>query len=176
MPTIIVRSETPADVPGTAGIVRQAFGRDDAMLLLEALRKTEDFVPRLSMVAEVQKGQPVGYALFLRVACSDGKTSYPSAHLYPLAVLPQHQKQGIGERLVRSGLEHCRALDIDLVFVTSAPEFFSRMGFQPARPMNFETNLKVSEQAFQVLDLTGKLLGKTRGLVSFGRPFLETLS
>jgi GNAT superfamily N-acetyltransferase len=39
----------------------------------------------------------------------------------PLAVIPQHQRNGIGSRLVQAGLEECRRAGVAAVFVVGHP-------------------------------------------------------
>jgi amino-acid N-acetyltransferase len=48
-----------------------------------------------------------------------------------LAVVPTHQRQGIGSNLVKSCLAEARALGLNQVFcLTLRPDFFKRFGFQ----------------------------------------------
>jgi amino-acid N-acetyltransferase len=48
-----------------------------------------------------------------------------------LAVVPTHQRQGIGSNLVKSCLAEARALRLNQVFcLTLRPDFFKRFGFQ----------------------------------------------
>ncbi len=49
-----------------------------------------------------------------------------------MAVAPERQKQGVGSRLVRAGLDACRALGEDVVVVLGHAEYYPRFGFEPA--------------------------------------------
>jgi len=48
-----------------------------------------------------------------------------------LAVLPEHQRRGIGSQLVQTCLSEARTLGLDEIFLlTLRPEFFQRFGFR----------------------------------------------
>ena len=49
--------------------------------------------------------------------------------LAPMAVLPGHQRQGIGTRLVEAGLRACRLQGHRVAVVLGHPEFYRRFGF-----------------------------------------------
>lgn len=69
-------------------------------LLVERLRGSEAFVPRLSLVAECD-GIVVGYALMSEVRIESDGNYEISLALAPVAVLPEFQRQGIGSALIR---------------------------------------------------------------------------
>lgn len=51
--------------------------------------------------------------------------------LSPMAVATAHQRQGIGQGLLRSALAALKAEGIDCVFTYGDPKYYSRVGFQP---------------------------------------------
>jgi len=81
-----------------------------------------------SLVAEVDK-QVIGYVsyspIFLR---SDASIS--GYILAPLAVSPEHQKQGVGSRLISSGVDMLSADGVDVLLVYGDPEYYGRFGFK----------------------------------------------
>ena len=52
--------------------------------------------------------------------------------LAPMAVLPRHQRKGIGSRLVREGLDQLRRLEHEAVVVVGHAGYYPRFGFVPA--------------------------------------------
>lgn len=52
--------------------------------------------------------------------------------LAPMAVMPAHQRKGVGPALVRAGLERRRALGVGAVAVLGHPSYYPRFGFQPS--------------------------------------------
>ena len=54
--------------------------------------------------------------------------------LSPVAVRPDHQRQGIGQRLLSFGLDHLRDAGIDVVLTYGDPNYYSRVGFAQITP------------------------------------------
>lgn len=52
--------------------------------------------------------------------------------LSPVAVHPDHQSRGIGQRLIRFGLERLKAIGETRIFTYGDPAYYSRIGFTPA--------------------------------------------
>jgi len=61
----------------------------------------------LSLVA-VRDNAVVGHILFSPAILRSGQVEVPGMGLAPMAVAPDHQRQGIGSQLVRAGLERLR--------------------------------------------------------------------
>lgn len=93
--------------------------------LVEKIRKTESYQPRLSLVAVIDE-TIVGYIMFSDAWIGGRKT----AALAPLAVLPKYRKQGIGGLLVESGLEFVRRRGYLSALVLGG-DYYQRFGFRP---------------------------------------------
>lgn len=131
MPTeVLIRPERPDDHDVLGELITSAFaGRpyaegDEAELLV-ALRRGDALV--LSLVAELG-GVVVGQAAFSPARASDGSEGWYA--LGPVAVLPAHQGQGIGSRLVRAGLEVLAGLGADGCILVGDPAYYTRFGFR----------------------------------------------
>ena len=167
---IIIRGEAVAERPTSDEILRQAYGRDDELRLAAALRVAAEFNPNLSIVA-ANGGELLGYALYSRVTIIGSTGVVPAAALAVLGVRPERRKLGVGERLVRHGLERCRGLGVDLVFAMVRPDFFARLGFRAAVPEGLTPDLVLPSEQFSVFDLNGSRLGRVKGTVSFPAAF-----
>ena len=71
--------------------------------------------------------------------------------LGPVSVKPHRQCEGIGNQLVRMGLEQAREGGWQGVFVVGDPKFYTRFGFEPALAKgfmvgNFNLNLAVERR------------------------------
>ena len=166
----IIRSEKPEEREACDQILRAAFGRENEVELAASLRGLSDFNPNLSIVGA--DGTEVrGYALYQRATVDGINGPQPALLLAPIGVDPAYQRKGVGERLVRHGLERCRVVGIELVFTVGLPEYFSRFGFQPAAPQGLTPNIPLPEDQFQVIDLSGKMLGNVQGTVNLPGPF-----
>lgn len=72
----------------------KAFKQESEPRLVEALRKTDSFIPDLSLVA-VRDGKVAGHVLFSRIAIQTKEGDVPALALAPIAVLPECQGRGI---------------------------------------------------------------------------------
>ena len=95
-------------------INEEAFGGCEEADLVDNLRGGDHVL--LSLVAEVD-GLAVGHILFSRmwIHASSGRTT--AVALAPMAVVPGHQRKGIGTLLVQCGLERLRAQQEEIVIV-----------------------------------------------------------
>jgi len=80
---------------------RLAFGQNDDANLVDPLRSGG--YTRLSLVAE-QDGAVIGHLLFSRLPIETATGIVRVLVLAPVAVLPDHQRQGLGLQLIRGGL------------------------------------------------------------------------
>jgi putative acetyltransferase len=129
---ITIRPETSADYPAVYKVNQLAFnGRDSEPGLVEAVRKSDGYIPELSLVAE-EDGQVVGHILFSRIVIETPDGTIPALSLAPMAVLPGHQNKGIGSALVRAGMEACKQLGHGVVIVLGHPNYYPRFGFSAA--------------------------------------------
>jgi putative acetyltransferase len=105
--------------------------------LVDALRASTEWLPRLSLVAEVE-GEIVGHVVCSRGWIATATGDRPVLGLGPLGVAPSHQAAGIGSALVHAVLGAADALDEPLVALLGAPAYYGRFGFEPARLRGIE--------------------------------------
>ncbi|MES0808316.1 N-acetyltransferase [Roseibium sp. SCPC15] len=122
----MLRACSISDLPVLEVLYRAAFPDEDLMPLVRSLLECED---RVCSEVAVINGDIVGHIAF--TMCTVETSSLPVALLGPLCVLPEYQKQGVGSRLVRSGLEKCRELGAVSSLVLGDPLYYSRFGFRP---------------------------------------------
>ncbi|HEX5780792.1 MAG TPA: N-acetyltransferase, partial [Solirubrobacteraceae bacterium] len=91
---ITVREERPEDRDAVRRVEEAAFGQPDEADIVDALRGDPAWA--LSLVAELD-GEIVGHLLFSR--------GDRAMTLGPLAVVPEHQRSGVGATLMVEGLE-----------------------------------------------------------------------
>ncbi|MTH77463.1 GNAT family N-acetyltransferase [Paracoccus aestuariivivens] len=116
-----IRAEHPQEHASISALLRAAFGGEDEVRLVEALRQQDDLP--LSLVADAA-GTIVGH-----VALSPLQAEAPAFALAPVAVHPAAQGRGIGDALVRAAL---KAVEGHTVVVLGDPAYYSRFGFAPA--------------------------------------------
>jgi putative acetyltransferase len=168
----LVRRETPADYAAVETVNRLAFGQDREARLIEAVRQAAEYIPELSLVAEVD-GQVVGHILFSPIAIRTAVKSAAALALAPMAVRPEFQRRGIGSQLVRAGLEACRRLGHARVIVLGHAAYYPRFGFAPASRWGIRTPFPAPDEAFMALELDPSALDGCAGVVEYPPVFNE---
>ncbi|KZN23864.1 hypothetical protein A4G99_13560 [Haladaptatus sp. R4] len=98
-----VRQEQATEIDEISDVVAAAFGRRDEADIVAALRESSEFRPALSLVAH-RDDEIVGHVMFTDATLDDDEER-GALVLAPLAVAPDHQRSGVGSRLVRIGLD-----------------------------------------------------------------------
>ena len=143
-----VRPERPEDVAGIRAVHVAAFETPAEADLVEVLRADPDvWLPELSSVA-VEHGRVVAHALLSRVILATADGDVPALALGPVAVLPDHQRQGYGSAVVRDALD--RRAD-RLVVVLGDPAYYRRFGFRPAAEFGITGAYMSFRDAWQAL-------------------------
>jgi putative acetyltransferase len=167
---ISIRAERPRDHTAVYEVNKLAFGQPAEAELVEGLRRSTAFIPELSLVA-CDGERVVGHILFTRITIESPGRSTPALALAPMAVLPTHQRRGIGSMLVREGLDHCRRLGHGIVVLLGHAEYYPRFGFTLARPLGIVAPFPVPDEAFMVLELTPGALEGVDGTVRYPAEF-----
>ncbi len=165
----LVRARRGGDDERIAFIVRRAFGGEAEVNLVADLRTEGASV--CEFVAEREASGLVGHIAFSRLDARSPDKRIEAVALAPLAVLPTHQRHGIGSGLVESGLAHLRELKVEIVIVLGDPAFYSRFGFSalPARLLH----APYSGEGFQALELRPGILGKRMWHVGYPAAFAK---
>jgi putative acetyltransferase len=100
----------------------------------------------------------------------------PASILAPLAVVPGAQRRGVGQALIRAGIEALKALDLGLVFVLGHIDYYPRAGFRPALPLGLRAPYDIDPavaDAWMVRETRPGLLGAVRGTVRCADTFMH---
>ena len=124
---IRLKESAPADSRSIQAIYPRAFPDEDLVQLVHRL--LQDRTKTISLVAVTETGIS-GNIIFTRCTLDGGGRA---VLLAPLAVVPEHQKQGLGSALVRAGLERLQNEEIEAVYVLGDPAYYGRFGFRPER-------------------------------------------
>jgi putative acetyltransferase len=126
---VIIRSETEADHAAIRTINDEAFGEKVEGDIVDAIRVSDRFVPELSLVA-MSEGQAVGHVILSYVDIEPG--SQRVLQVGPLAVLPAHQRRGIGSALMYEAIRLADERGEPLLLIEGSPVFYERFGFSRA--------------------------------------------
>lgn len=164
--SILIRPEVTADREAIGQVNRLAFGQPDEARLVDELR--EGGFVRVSLVAESQ-GQVVGHILFSELPIVSDSEVTPALSLAPLAVLPEFQRQGIGQQLVTAGLEACRKGRHRIVIVLGHQAFYPRFGFSAKLAAPLQSPF--AGDSFMAVELEVGALNGVVGRVCYPPPF-----
>lgn len=102
---IKIRPEQENDFQAVREVVELAFRNvedsdQSEPYLVERLRKTDAYIPELSLVAELN-GEIIGHLMMSKVEIVSEDQSVISLGLAPVSVVPKYQRIGVGSALIR---------------------------------------------------------------------------
>jgi putative acetyltransferase len=152
---IEIREADDVDTPAVEAVVEAAFGEQGTAVndVMARLRGVEDMA--VELVAE-SDGEVVGTVALSRAWLDARERLVDVLVLSPLAVAPEHQRAGIGGRLLAEVPAAAEGLGAPLVFLESAPGYYARHGWSAASDHDLERpSRRIPEPACQVLLLSG---------------------
>lgn len=163
-----IRREIPEDLAAIRFVNEQAFDRVDEADLVDALRRNDKVT--LSLVAVID-GRITGHALFSPMTLETENGRQPIVGLGPVAVLPEAQRQGVGSRLIETGLNLCREMRETAVIVLGHPDYYPRFGFVRASQFSIKSSYDVPNDAFMALELVDGSLNGRAGIAYYQPEF-----
>jgi putative acetyltransferase len=175
--TCAVYEDWPEHAAGVAAVHTQAFGRDDEARMVAAVHASG--APTVSLLAEID-GKIIGHVLLSPVTidgdsapalrggdCSGARNQPLGLGLAPLAVLPAHQRRGVGSQLVREALRSAQLLGYSYSVVLGDPAYYQRLGFVPAGRFGLRYEQRVPAEAFMAQELRAGALDGVSGVVRY---------
>jgi putative acetyltransferase len=159
-----IREELPEDLAAIREVNNRAFGQVQEGNIVDALRSNGATL--LSLVATVD-GQLVGHIMYSPITIGDAT----GAALGPMSVLPEHQRHGIGSKLVETGNEKLKDAGYPFIIVLGHANFYPRFGFKPASTFGVKCEWPVPDDAFMLLILDETKLQGVSGLAKYRKEF-----
>ena len=159
-----IREEYLSDVAVIRDLNKRAFEQEQEGNIVDALRSNGAAL--LSMVATLN-GRVVGHIMYSPLVVGE----LTGAALGPMAVLPEHQRQGIGTKLVEAGNRRLKDDGCPFIIVVGHPTYYPRFGFVPANTHGIECEWEVPTDAFMLLVLNQSKLQGVAGLAKYRHEF-----
>ncbi len=168
---LIIRGEKAADYPVIYEINKIAFGREDEAKLVEDVRKSKNYEFGFSLVA-VKEDIILGHALFSKAFVVHKKMRFKCLALGPIAVLPEHQRKGIGKALIEEGFERAKEVGFGAVVVIGDPVYFGQFDFKPSTVYKVRCSFNKIPEHFMVKEITRNAMRRIIGTVQYAKEFL----
>ncbi|MDR7079314.1 putative N-acetyltransferase YhbS [Neobacillus niacini] len=175
---IFIKQEVTDEYNATEKVVKQAFLNEEYSdkkehILVNRIRKSEAFIPELSLVALNQDKVLVGHILLSKLKIVDGDNAFDSLALAPISVVPEHQKKGIGSQLIIAALKKAKEIGFHSVIVLGHKDYYPRFGFKQASLWGIKAPFEVPNDVFMALELTENALEHVQGIVQYSSAFSE---
>lgn len=150
---MFIRQETSKDYGKVFDLIKLAFetaehSDGNEHDLSNALRKSDAFVPELSLVAEIG-GEIAGHILF-----TEGKVGSDTVLvLAPLSVSPNFQKQGVGTALIAEAHKIAKEMGYQYSLVLGSERYYPRAGYLPAEQFGIEVPDGIPSINFMAIQL-----------------------
>ena len=167
---LIIRQENKNDYEEVYNVIKTAFetaehSDGNEQDLVVALRKSDNFIPELSLVA-VMDNKIVGYILFTKIKM--GKRE--ELALAPLGVLPEYQKQGIGRTLIQEGNKKAKELGYHYSVVLGSDKYYPKFGYVSAKEYGIVAPFDVPDENFMAIKLNDTDI-EIKGIVQYAKEF-----
>ena len=170
MQPIKVRAEVADDYRAIDVVNLSAFEGEAEAQLVDELRKSDGFIPDLSLVAELN-GRVVGHVVLSRVKLKTSQGNSEILALGPMSVVPSQSHRGIGSELIRAAINLAKEKGYGAIVVLGHPEYYKRFGFSNAKDYQVSCNLPAPEDALTIIEIVaGNLAGG--GHVEYPEPFI----
>ena len=175
---IIIKQEENTELPVICKLIEKAFADmpesdHQEHLLVDRLHNSDTYIPELSLVAETEKGELVGYILLTKVEIVFGSEIYTSLAVAPLAVLPEYQNRGIGGMLLKEAHKRAAALGYGTAVLLGHKDYYPRFGYRKAADYGITFPFDVSSEYCQVIELIPDALKGINGIVRYPAVFFE---
>ena len=126
-----IRLTQETDLDSILKVIETGFSDEENKVIINLVQELhqETTSPSIkSLVAEVDN-QVIGYVSFSPIFLKSD-SSISGYILAPLAVSPEHQKQGVGSNLINAGIEMLTKDGIGVLIVYGDPAYYGRFGFR----------------------------------------------
>lgn len=164
----LIRPVREGDAPAVRHVLEHAFPTRAEADLVERLRANGTAVIEL---AALDGDSIVGHILFSPVTL-EPLAGTVGLGLGPVAVMPDHEKHGVGRRLIQNGVAASHKWGAGFVVVIGDPAYYGRFGFEPADKYHLRNEFG-APGSFMVFKLESGALPPPGTLVKYAPEFAD---
>ncbi|MBX2886931.1 MAG: N-acetyltransferase [Granulosicoccus sp.] len=149
-------------------------GEEEGNSIGELVANLIDWTPADDIIGFValEEGGLIGSILFTRLIVPDAREAFI---LSPVAIATGVQGRGIGQKLIRFGIDHLKSQQVNFVFTYGNPDFYAKTGFRQVDAKVIKAPYPLSQPIgwlAQSLDGTPmqELSGSTQCVAAFSNP------
>src|SRR6056300_1604775 len=153
-----IRLAVETDLDSILKVIETAFSDEENKVIMNLVQELsrETTSPSIkSLVAEVDN-QVIGYVSYSPIYMKSN-SNISGYILAPLAVSTEHQKQGVGSNLIKSGIDMLTKDAIGVLLVYGDPAYYGRFGFKEEIGQSFLPPYPLEYQ----FGWTGMMLNRT---------------
>ena len=165
-----IRQENIKDYEEVYHVIKTAFetaehsdGNEHDLVV--ALRKSNNFIPKLSLVA-IEDNKIVGYILFTKIKIGQ----FEELALAPLGVLPEYKHQGVGSKLIEEGHKIAKNLGYHYSVVLGSEKYYPKFGYIPAIQYGIKAPFDVPSENFMAIKLN-EANTEIKGIAQYAKEF-----
>lgn len=172
-----IRKENKSDYKEVYDVIEKAF-KDELFtdhkeqFLVERLRKSDAFIPELSMIAEID-GKIVGHILLTKLKIKNDTKEFNSLALAPVSVLPVFQGKGIGGKLILESHKKAKELGQKSIILLGHEKYYPRFGYKQASTYGIELPFEVPKENCMAIELIENGLKGVSGMAEYPKEFNE---
>ena len=173
--SISIRQETEQDHNTVYEIIAEAFANKphsdgSEPELVNRLRKSDAFIPELSLVAEFD-GKLVGHLLLTKVTIKNVTQEFESLALAPVSVHPELQGRGIGAALIHAAHQKAKELRHNSVVLLGHEDYYPRFGYNAAEEFGITFTFEAPSENCMAVELSPHALDGVSGEVVYPKEF-----
>lgn len=111
----------------------------DEHYMIHHIRKMSCYNPSLDLTLKMDD-KVVGVLTFLTASIKTKEDMVDILTICPLAIHPFYQKQGLGSRLMETGLNRAKALGYKGVVIWGDPQYYEKFGFVKGQDVGISTS------------------------------------
>ncbi len=174
---VILRPERKSDYQSVFKLIEEAFKTEQfsdgkEQFLVEKLRKSNAFIPELSIVAD-HNGEIAGHILVTRIKIKNEEETFESLALAPVSVKPKFQNKGIGGQLIEESHRVAKTLGFQSIVLLGHENYYPKFGYELCNKYGIKIPFEAPDENCMAIELLENGLNGISGIVQYDKAFYE---